>query len=265
MWVDRLRFDGKRALVTGAASGMGRATAATLIELGAEVHALDLNEPDLPVASFEPTDLRDATAIERSVAAVGGPVHVLVNCAGMPQTFPPTDVWRCNFVGLRHLTEAVLTHMPRGGAIGCISSIAGEGWQPRVTELAELMKELDFDATTVWFDHNRGDADPYVLSKQAVNAYLATRCASLAQRGIRINSISPGAVDTSMRPHFEQVVGEEGFTSVASVIGRVAQPQEPANVLVFLLSDAASYVTGSNVIVDGGFIASIVASQQAWT
>ncbi len=265
MWVDRLRFDGKRALVTGAASGMGRATAATLIELGAEVHVLDLNEPDLPVASFEATDLRDRTAIERSVAAVGGPVDVLVNCAGMPQTFPPADVWRCNFVGLRHLTELVVALMPRGGAIGCISSIAGEGWQLRVTELAGIAADLDFDAATVWFDHNRGDADPYVLSKQAVNAYLATRCASLAQRGIRINSISPGSVDTSMRPHFEQLVGAERFTSVGSVIGRVAQPQEPANVLVFLLSDAASYVTGSNVVVDGGFIASRVASQQSWT
>ena len=104
-----------------------------------------------------------------------------------------------------------------------------------------------------------------MLSKQAVNLYIAKRCASLAQQGIRINSISPGAVDTGMRPHFEEVVGTDAFASVGSVIGRVAQPQEPANVLVFLLSDAASYVTGSNVLVDGGFMASMVASQGTWT
>jgi NAD(P)-dependent dehydrogenase (short-subunit alcohol dehydrogenase family) len=104
-----------------------------------------------------------------------------------------------------------------------------------------------------------------VLSKQAVNLYIAKRCVSLAQQGIRINSISPGAVDTGMRRHFEEVVGTDAFASVGSVIGRVAEPQEPANVLVFLLSDAATYVTGSNVLVDGGFMASIVASQGTWT
>src|SRR6476646_10661659 len=75
MWLDLLNFAGKRAVVTGAASGMGAATANTLIELGAEVHALDLNKPDAAVASFEEVDLRDPAALDGAISTIGGPIH----------------------------------------------------------------------------------------------------------------------------------------------------------------------------------------------
>src|SRR5688500_16608216 len=97
------RYDGKRVLVTGGSSGMGDATVALLRALGAEVHVLGIKEPTQDVAGYCETDLRDPAAIDAALAAVGGPIHGLFGCAGLPPTFPLIDVLLCNFCGPRHL------------------------------------------------------------------------------------------------------------------------------------------------------------------
>ena len=87
---DVLGYSGRRCIVTGAASGMGEATARILTDLGAEVHAVDIRKPDITgLASYSETDLRDPDAIARTVDAIGGVVNNLFNCAGLPNDFPP--------------------------------------------------------------------------------------------------------------------------------------------------------------------------------
>lgn len=138
---DLLRYDGKRTIVTGAASGMGAETARLVLERGGEVYALDINEPTVPVTKFLRTDLSDpasidAASIDAAVESIGGPVHALFNCAGLPNTFPGQQVFAVNFLGHRHLTERVLPLMPPGSAVATVSSVGGINFMSHMGELA---------------------------------------------------------------------------------------------------------------------------------
>src|SRR5579862_4144003 len=121
-------FEGKRAVVTGAASGMGQVLTDLLIEDGSEVHAIDLRRTNAPVAQSYTADLADRSAVDDLVAAIPGPVDALFNCAGLSITAPPELVHRVNFLGLRRLTEGLLRGMPSGAAIVNIASKAGQIW-----------------------------------------------------------------------------------------------------------------------------------------
>ena len=126
-------YEGKRVIVTGAASGMGAATVAMLGDLGAEVHALDVRPIEGPVARAYECDCGDPDAIDLTIGLIGGPVHALFNVAGVPQTQAPLKVLGVNFLGLRHVTETVLPLIPDGGAIAHVASLAGSGWQAHLS------------------------------------------------------------------------------------------------------------------------------------
>src|SRR4026209_1790386 len=113
---DVLQYEGKRVIVTGAASGMGAATAQILVDLGAEVHAIDIKKPEgTGLARLSQCDLRDPAQIDETIAKIGKIVNALFNCAGLPNTFPDLDVMLVNFCGLRHLTAAPGPNPIEGG------------------------------------------------------------------------------------------------------------------------------------------------------
>ena len=141
-----LRYAGKRVIVTGAASGIGAATAALLVELGAEVHAVDFKRPDIAaLASFTECDLGDPEQIHATVAKIGSVVNALFNCAGLPNTSPDISVMLVNFCGLREITEAVVPYMLDGSAIASIASTAGIGWPTNMHTLSGLLATPDFE------------------------------------------------------------------------------------------------------------------------
>jgi NAD(P)-dependent dehydrogenase (short-subunit alcohol dehydrogenase family) len=252
---DSLQYDGTRVVVTGAASGMGAACATALTGLGAEVHALDVNEGSAPVAAFHRCDLADPAAIEATVAEIGGPVDSLFNCAGLPTTAPSQKIMVVNFVGHRHLTEALLPHMPRGSSVGFISSAAGMGWIMSMANLFGLLTTEGFDAGRAWCEDNAeliGD-NGYGFSKEAINAYVAHRGFQLAPEGIRVNGIMPGPTDTPMMPSFVESMGEDFFATFPKPVGRNSTPEEQAWPLIMLNSRRSSYVTATTLMTDGGF------------
>ena len=199
---DVLGYEGKRVIVTGAASGMGAATAAILVDLGVEVHALDIKKPDVTgLASYTECDLRDPDQIDAAVDRIGKIVNALFNCAGLPNSFPDLDVMLVNFCGLRHLTEALAANMIEGSAVGSIASTEGIDWPRNMETLGPLLGTPDFPAARAWCDsHPTELADAYRLSKEAINAYTAIRSDELAAAGIRINCFNPGPTDTLMSP-----------------------------------------------------------------
>ena len=252
---DPLKYEGSRVVVTGAASGMGAACAQILVELGAEVHGIDVNDGAGGLTNLHRCDLSDPAAIDTIVAEIGGPIDSLFNCAGLPTTAPSQRVMLVNFVGHRHLTEAVIPRMTEGASIGFISSAAGMGWMIKMADLMPLLLTSDFAAAKAWCEGHDDliGVNGYGLSKEAINAYVAYRGFLLAPTGIRLNGIMPGPTDTPMMPSFVETMGKDFFESFPKPIGRNSTPEEQAWPLIMLNSPRSSYITATNVATDGGF------------
>ncbi|MET1002549.1 MAG: SDR family oxidoreductase [Acidimicrobiia bacterium] len=251
---DAFRYDGKRVLVVGGATGMGAAVAELVQDAGAEVVVMDRAPVTLAGAKAISLDLSDKASIDTAVDECGGPVHALFSCAGVADGTPGIE--RINFIGHRHMINRLLDKgmLPRGSAIGMISSAAGLGWQNNLPRLHEYLDVTDWDAAVEWAQSN-GKAD-YMWSKLAINLYVAREAVNFLKRGVRINAILPGPTDTPLaQANKETWLGfatdyraETGIEPSTSL--------EQAYPLVFLCSDAASYINGVTVITDAGYTSS---------
>ena len=261
---DILGYKGKRVIVSGCFSGMGEATAKMLLDLGAEVHGFDFKDSSLPLASFTNVDLRDPASIEAGVAAVGGKVDCLFNCAGLPGggAFPPIDTMKVNFIGTRHLTETVLPLMGEGSAIVSIASTGGLGWSRRIPVHMELMMTKGYQGALDWCEaHMDQVAEGYAFSKEAIIVWTQFMGAQLIKKGIRINCSLPSPTQTPMMKAFHETSGKEVVDAAAEPLGRYTTPEEQAGPLVLICSDAASVVNGIVLPVDGGFMGGLTTGQ----
>ena len=260
---DKLGFKGKRVIVSGCFSGMGEATARLLIDLGAEVHGFDFKDTTLPLASFNKVDLRDPASIEAGVAAVGGKVGALVNCAGLPNgAFDPMDVMKVNFIGTRHVTNCVVPLMQGSGAIVSIASTGGLGWSRRIPVHMGLLQTKGFAGALEWCEANMDQvAEGYAFSKEAVIVWTQFMGAHLIKQGIRINCSLPSPTQTPMMKHFHEQSGKDIVDAAAEPLGRYTTPEEQAGPLVLICSDLAGVVNGVVLPVDGGFMGGLATGQ----
>jgi 3(or 17)beta-hydroxysteroid dehydrogenase len=239
----------KAALVTGGASGIGRATAARLADAGFRVVVTDVDPAGREVAAgiagaiFVEHDVTQESSWEQAIATVleaHGRLDVLVNNAGISYVRAVTDTtladWRALmavnldgvFLGTKHGLRAMRRHSD-GGSIVNVSSASGLVGSPL--------------------------ASAYCASKGAVRLFTKAVALECAADAIRVNSVHPGAVRTpiwgkiGVGPELEVVVG------AASPLGRMAEPEEIAEAILYLASDASRYVTGSELVIDGGFTA----------
>src|SRR6185436_8877821 len=190
------RFDGKRAVVVGGATGMGAAVAELVLDAGAEVVVMDYAEVTLPGAKAIHVNLGDLASIDAAIDECGGPVDALFSCAGVADGTPNLE--KINFLGHRHMIDRLVAGgmLGRGSAIGFISSAAGLGWESNLDELREYLAITDFDAASQWaLEHNHAD---YMWSKQTICTYVAQEAMGLLKQGIRINAICPGPTDTPL-------------------------------------------------------------------
>jgi NAD(P)-dependent dehydrogenase (short-subunit alcohol dehydrogenase family) len=251
---DAYRYDGKRVLVVGGATGMGAATAELAKDAGAEVVVMDRAEVTLPGVKAIHLDLSDKASIDAAVEECGGPLHALFSCAGVADGTPGIE--RINFIGHRYLIDKLLAGgmLPRGSAIGMISSAAGFGWQANLERLGEYLAITDFDDATKWAEDN-SHAD-YMWSKLSINAYVAREAFGLLKQGIRINAIMPGPTDTPLaQANKEMWLGfGSDYRDEAGI--QASTPVEQAYPLLFLCSDAASGITGITMVTDAGYFSS---------
>jgi len=260
--MDILGYRNKRVIVSGCFSGMGEATARILVQLGAEVHGLDYKQTALDLASFTQVDLRDPASIDAAVAGIGGKVDALFNCAGLPQTSPALDVMRVNYAGTRRVTEQALKLMSEGAAIASISSNGGFAWSRHLPVLMELLAIDGYEGAVKWCEeHPEVVNEGYAFSKEAIIVWTMLWSNSLIKRGIRINCTLPGPTQTPMMSHFEAASKASTLEAAMQPINRRSTPEEQAEPLIFLNSDAARFINGVALPVDGGFMGSVATGQ----
>jgi NAD(P)-dependent dehydrogenase (short-subunit alcohol dehydrogenase family) len=256
---DLWRYDGKRVVVTGCASGIGEHVARQLTELGAEVVGLDMRRPALQLKEFHEVDLSDTASIDRAAAMIGGQVDALFNIAGVSSGIgDPLRVVTINFLGTRQFTEALVPAMPAGSAIANVSSLAASAYRENAVVTAGLLETATMAEGIEWCRSNPepvADGGGYRLSKEAIILYGMANVGALGAKGIRINCTAPGVTDTPILDQLRSAYGREFLDSFQTPLGRVAGPDEQATVLVFLNSDAARYITGQVIWVDGGSVA----------
>jgi NAD(P)-dependent dehydrogenase (short-subunit alcohol dehydrogenase family) len=259
MAADILGYQGQRVVVSGAASGMGAAATRTLVELGAEVHALDVRDIDAPVKQSIHCDLLDPDSIDAAVAKIPGEIDSHFNCAGLPGApFSNLDTMLVNFVGLRHLTEALIPRIKDGGAVASITSVAGIGWRKNMESVNALLATEDFAAGKAWCEANPEAANGYLFSKQCIIVYTMNRAVDLVDRQVRVNCLSPSPTDTPMLPSFHDQVSKDFIEEhFLAPVGRNATPEEMGDPLIFLNSHAARFISGHNLFVDYGYVASV--------
>lgn len=243
-----------RIVLTGAASGIGDATARRLIDAGHEVVSLDVKEPAAPVASHISCDLADPSAIDAAVAMLQGTFGSLLNVAGVPGRVGAELTVRVNTLGLRQLTDELWDRLDDGATIVNVSSIAGNQYRKRFDLLREWLATPSFDAGLEWWTTHEDTVgtDAYTFSKEAVVLYTMQLAGRGLSRRIRCNDVGPGPVDTPILPDFAHDVGEEQMQWMVDQIGRPARPDDIAEVITFLATGQCGWINGQHIIVDGG-------------
>lgn len=235
---------GRKALITGAASGIGLATARRFLEEGAAVALLDRDsERGLQAAqelgvAFHEADVRDGAAVGRAIRAavdgLGG-LTTLVNNAGVGNLAPlethADELWsrivEVNLTGTFHCMRAALPIMRDGGGGTCVNNASNSGVRPTRGEL------------------------PYSAAKAGVIALTAGAAQEYGPE-VRVNAVAPGLIRTPMTEPLFDVEGALEPVYAATPLARVGTADEVADVIVFLASDLSRFMTGQTLVIDGG-------------
>lgn len=241
-------------VVTGGASGIGLETVSRLIESGHRVTVLDVRRPELDGVRFLQTDLSDPASIDRSVSEIeNGTIDGLANVAGVSGTGGALLTLKINFLGLRHLTQAMDAKFAASASVVNVASFAGVGFLQRLTQHLALAATDDFTAGLQWLsEHPVADDFGYPYSKEVLRVWGRLQAKQWIGIGRRLNTIDPGPVETAILTQFVQILGQQKVDDDIARAGRPGTAADIAPAIVWLLSSESAWVTGADLPVDGG-------------
>lgn len=260
-------FEGKPVLVTGAGSGMGKAAAMLLTELGAEVYATVRSKPlDFPVAQEIKTDLSDPDSLDKLIRTLPGKLEALFICHGISNNHQRTNgllVNLTNFYSFKYLTDRLVSRVADNGSVTFISSNGGRKWRASLPKSTELMACQSWEDALKWYEANpECTSQGYTFAKECQNAFVMTKVWSEAfiQRRIRLNAICPGLTATGLTATFDTSINgdpEYGHAVLEKMFlgpwkGRWAEAYEMGYPMVAIGSKLFSYVSGQVIYIDYG-------------
>lgn len=279
---DYFGYAGKTVVVTGAASGMGRALTEMLVDLGAEVYALDRVEQSVAgIAKSIIANLGEKESIDAAFAEIPERIDAFFGVAGISgvhNTF--LETLTVNFVANKYVVDTYLVErVSAGGSITFVTSNGGLRWETRAVrdELEPFVRGGDWDdlvRIATEFEAEFGTVPGslgYILSKRALNLLVAELVAPLADlRKIRVNAVLPAMTVSGMLAEFAEMKGgQDKVEAEVGPAGRLAESVDMARVLTFLGSDLAGYVSGSHISVDYGMnsleLAGLAPDRLSWT
>lgn len=250
-------YEGKNCVVTGASSGMGKATVEMLVDLGASVYALDLNECTVPgIKEFYKCNLANKNEIDETFAKLPEKIDSFFGVAGLSGS--KTDymtTFNCNYTANMYITLNYLkTRMTKGDAIVFVSSTAGLNWKQFKKEQDKVVHASTWEEVEKIVEPLAKIAMPtfaYMYSKRCLSQFACEQAIEFGKLGIRVNNVMPGSTDTGMKDEFEKMAGgEEALLAETGTAHRLASPEEMAYPIVFLNSDMASFISGIDLCVD---------------
>ncbi len=239
--------------VTGVASGIGARLVDVLKSQGHAVVGYDLQDPHGLVDHFIALDLADPGAIAAAAARTPVKLDGLCNNAGLPpRAGLEAAILQVNFQGSRAFTEAMLPHLSPGASIVNMASRAGHGWRENLAQVKRLAALTRPDQLPRFVSDEGIDATRcYNLSKEAVIVWSVAMAERMVGQGLRINSLSPGGVETGILDDFKRAFGDAMARNVARA-GRPGRPGEIARIAAFVLSPDSHWLKGEDIAIDGG-------------
>jgi NAD(P)-dependent dehydrogenase (short-subunit alcohol dehydrogenase family) len=255
-----MNLSGKTIVVTGASSGIGGEVARLARFSGARVIGLDRNDPLLTLDGFVKVDLGDPASIDAAIAQLPEKFDGLVNAAGVPGTAPRELVAKVNYLGLRHLTEGVVDRLKPGASIVNFASVLGGEWQQRLAPHKALADVDGFAQGEAWLAANPVPQDTcYQYFKEALIVWTFAQAQDWFLRfDLRMNCVAPGPVFTPILGDFVTMLGQERVANDAPRMKRPGFGDEIAPPVTFLLSDAARWINGINLPIDGGLASTYI-------
>jgi NAD(P)-dependent dehydrogenase (short-subunit alcohol dehydrogenase family) len=250
---------GKTVIVTGSASGIGLETARICTAMGATVLGVDATKRFDHVEEFYRADLSDPRTIDALIDVLPDGVDGLANIAGLPPTAPAEKVLAVNLLGLKRLTLGLVPKLRDGASIVNLASLAGIGW-PDALEAIRASEGMSFDELPDFIARHNITSEggrSYFFSKEALIVWTLQNRWTWRERGIRMNAVSPGPVDTPILPDFVKTLGARAEEDMRTM-DRPGRPSDIAPVVAFLLSDMTHWLRGANLPADGGMFSHIL-------